>query len=102
MYSSMLHELKKESSPHTLIKISFRVFVFAQHLQQHDEIKVGVNNLPDQSNSVTQNAGNYLQQQTMNNLGSYYLLSFTYALNKNLNPMITAEGDGGMRMMIRN
>jgi len=68
------------------------------------EIKVGVNNLLDQSNSVTQSAGeNYLQQQTMNNLGRYYMVSFTYALNKHLNPMGNRRGGGGgMRMIIRN
>jgi hypothetical protein len=68
------------------------------------ELKVGVNNLLDQSNSVTQSSGeNYLQQQTMNNLGRYYMVSFTYALNKHLNPMGNRRGGGGgMRMMIRN
>jgi len=68
------------------------------------ELKIGVNNLLDQSNSVSQNAGdNYIQQQTTNNLGRYYMLSFTYALNKHLNPMgERRQGGGGMRMMIRN
>lgn len=65
------------------------------------EIKVGVNNLLDQSNSVTQNSGeNFIQQQTMNNLGRYYMLSFTYALNKHLNPMGGGRRGGGMRMII--
>jgi outer membrane receptor protein involved in Fe transport len=67
------------------------------------ELKLGVNNLLDQSNSVSQSSGdNYLQQQTTNNLGRYYMLSFTYALNKHLNPMGNRPGGGGMRMMIRN
>ncbi|HNR75367.1 MAG TPA: TonB-dependent receptor, partial [Cyclobacteriaceae bacterium] len=65
------------------------------------EIKVGVNNLLDQSNSVTQSTGeNYVQQQVMNNLGRYYMVSFTYALNKHLNPMGGGRRGGGMRMMI--
>lgn len=66
------------------------------------EIKVGVNNILDQSNSVTQSSGeNYLQQQTMNNLGRYYMVSFTYALNKHLNPMGGGRRGGpGMRMII--
>jgi len=34
-----------------------------------------------------------LQQQTNNNLGRYFMISFTYALNKQLNPM----GSGGDR-----
>jgi len=68
------------------------------------EIKVGVNNLLDQSLGVTQTAtSNYYQQETINNLGRYYMVSFTYALNKQLNPMggMRRPGGGGMRMMIR-
>ncbi|MBX2897150.1 MAG: TonB-dependent receptor [Cyclobacteriaceae bacterium] len=65
------------------------------------EIKFGVNNLLDQSNSVTQSTGeNYVQQQVMNNLGRYYMVSFTYALNKHLNPMGGGRRGGGMRMII--
>ncbi|MBX2964501.1 MAG: outer membrane beta-barrel protein [Cyclobacteriaceae bacterium] len=65
------------------------------------EIKIGVNNILDQSNNVTQSAGeNFVQQQTMNNLGRFYMVSFTYALNKHLNPMGGGRR-GGMRMMIR-
>jgi len=50
------------------------------------------------------NISNYLQQQTMNNQGRYYMLSFTYALNKYLNPMGNRrQGDGDdIRMLIRN
>jgi hypothetical protein len=68
------------------------------------ELKLGVNNLLDQSNSVSQSSGeNYIQQSTTNNLGRYYMVSFTYALNKHLNPMGDRRpGGGGMRMMIRN
>ena len=58
------------------------------------ELKLGVINLLDKSLSVSQSANvNYLQQTTTNNLGRYIMLSFTYALNKQLNPM----GDGGRR-----
>lgn len=66
------------------------------------ELKFGVNNILDQSNSVTQTTGeNYLQQQTMNNLGRFYMVSFTYALNKHLNPM-GAGGRRGPRMIMTN
>lgn len=65
------------------------------------EIKVGVNNLLDQNNSVVQSTGeNYIQQQTTNNLGRFYMLSFTYTLNKHLNPMGGGRRGGGMRMII--
>ncbi|HEY5822736.1 MAG TPA: outer membrane beta-barrel protein [Cyclobacteriaceae bacterium] len=58
------------------------------------ELKLAVINLLDKSLSVSQSASvNYLQQTTTNNLGRYIMLSFTYALNKQLNPM----GDGGRR-----
>jgi outer membrane receptor for ferrienterochelin and colicin len=66
------------------------------------ELKIGVNNLLDKSLSVTQTASdNYLQQETTNNLGRYYMVSFTYSINKHLNPMGGRSGRGGMRMMIR-
>ncbi len=50
------------------------------------------------------NISNYLQQQTMNNQGRHYMLSFTYARNKYLNPMGNRRQDDGddMRMLIRN
>lgn len=65
------------------------------------ELKLGVNNLLDQSNSVSQSSGeNYIQQSTTNNLGRYYMLSFTYALNKHLNPMGGRGRRGGGGMMI--
>ena len=67
------------------------------------EVKLGVNNLLDQSISVAQSAtSNYLQQQVTNNLGRYIMLSFTYSLNKQLNPnagMRNGGGGGGMRIM---
>ncbi len=68
------------------------------------ELKAAVVNLLDQSLSANQTAtSNYLQQEVTNNLGRYFMLSFTYALNKQLNPMGAGQrGGGGMRMMIRN
>jgi hypothetical protein len=65
------------------------------------ELKVGVSNLLDKSLSVTQTANdNYLQQETTNNLGRYYMVSFTYAINKHLNPMGGRPGRGGIRMIV--
>lgn len=67
------------------------------------ELKVGVNNALDYSLSVSQTAtANYLQQQVTNNLGRYYMVSFTYLINKQLNPMGAGRrGAGGRMMMIR-
>jgi outer membrane receptor protein involved in Fe transport len=65
------------------------------------ELKVGVSNLLDQSLSVNQTASaNYLQQTTYNNLGRYFMVSFTYSLNKQLNPMGGGRRAGGMQMII--
>jgi hypothetical protein len=51
------------------------------------ELKIGVNNLLNQSLSVTQTTSTtYLQQARTNNLGRYFMVTFTYALNKQLNP----------------
>jgi len=64
------------------------------------ELKFSVNNVLDKSLSVTQSAStNYLQQQVTNNLGRYFMISFTYALNKQLNPMGGMRRPGGGRMM---
>jgi hypothetical protein len=66
------------------------------------ELRLSVNNILDYGISVTQTAtSNYLQQQTTNNLGRYFMVSFTYAMNRQLNPM--GGGDrrrGGNRMMM--
>lgn len=67
------------------------------------ELKFAVVNALDKSLGVSQTAtSNYLQQETTNNLGRYYMISFTYALNKQLNPMGGGRGGrrGGMRMMM--
>lgn len=68
------------------------------------ELKMGVVNLLDKSLGVSQSASsNYLQTEVTNNLGRYFMISFTYALNKQLNPMgAGGPGGGGMRMIIRN
>jgi outer membrane receptor for ferrienterochelin and colicin len=65
------------------------------------EIKIGVNNVLDKQLGVSQTANeNYFQRQTMNSLGRYYMVSFTYAINKHLNPMGGGRRGGGQRMMI--
>lgn len=67
------------------------------------ELKFAVMNALDKSLGVNQTAtSNYLQQETTNNLGRYYMISFTYALNKQLNPMGGGRGGrrGGTRMMM--
>jgi hypothetical protein len=66
------------------------------------EVKVAVNNLLDNSFGISQTANiNYVERTATNNLGRYFLLSFTYAINKQLNPM-AGRRSGGARMIIRN
>jgi hypothetical protein len=68
------------------------------------EVKVAVNNILNYGVSITQTStSNYLQQVTNNNLGRYFMISFTYALNKQLNPMNVNDRrrGGGNRMFIR-
>ncbi|HTH54629.1 MAG TPA: TonB-dependent receptor [Cyclobacteriaceae bacterium] len=70
------------------------------------ELRFTVNNILNYGVSVTQTAtSNYLQQVTNNNLGRYFMISFTYALNKQLNPMNGMDrrrgGGGGGRIIIR-
>lgn len=65
------------------------------------ELKFAVMNALDKSLGVNQTAtSNYLQQETTNNLGRYYMVSFTYALNKQLNPMGGRGGRKRMRMIM--
>lgn len=65
------------------------------------ELKLSVNNLLNKSTGVSQTADvNYFQRQVTNSLGRYYMITFIYSLNKQLNPMgaIRPPG-GGMRIM---
>lgn len=69
-----------------LLDISFSRFLLKNNT---GELKFGVKNLLDRNVSITQTANtNYLEQRTANNLGRYLMISFTYALNKQLNPMM--------------
>jgi hypothetical protein len=80
-----------------LFNVSLSRFLFKANA---GELKITAYNLLDQDLSVQQTAtANYLQQTTTNNLGRYFMLSFTYALNKQLNPM-GGRRPGGMRMMM--
>jgi hypothetical protein len=80
-----------------LFNVSLSRFLFKANA---GELKITAYNLLDQDLSVQQTAtANYLQQTTTNNLGRYLMLSFTYALNKQLNPM-GGRRPGGMRMMM--
>jgi hypothetical protein len=63
------------------------------------ELKLSVNNLLDRNLGVSQTAtSNYFQIQTINSLGRYFMVSFTYAINKHLNPM-GMRGGRGFRMI---
>ncbi len=65
------------------------------------EIKLAVNNVLDRNLGVTQSANNnYFERQTMNSLGRYYMVSFTYAINRHLNPMGGGRRGGAPRMMM--
>lgn len=67
------------------------------------EIKLAVVNVLDRNLGVNQTArNNYVEREIMNSLGRYFMVSFTYALNKQLNPMSGMRGGrgGGPRMMM--
>lgn len=67
------------------------------------ELRFSVNNILDQESIVSQSADiNYFQRQRTNSLGRYFMLSFVYALNKQLNPMGgRPRGGGGMIRIMR-
>lgn len=65
------------------------------------ELKFSVVNVLDRRVGVSQSTdANYFERQLSNGLGRYFMVSFIYALNKQLNPMPMAPR-GGMRMMRR-
>ena len=67
------------------------------------ELKLSVSNLLDRKLGVSQSANTlYFERQTMNSLGRYYMLTFTYAINRHLNPMGGGgrRGGGGQRMIM--
>lgn len=62
------------------------------------ELKLALVNALNQNTGVTQTANaNSLQQETINSLGRYLMLSFTYSLNKLSNP---TSGRNNMRRMM--
>ncbi|MEX1239730.1 MAG: outer membrane beta-barrel family protein [Cyclobacteriaceae bacterium] len=64
------------------------------------ELKLGVINLLDKALNVEQTANiNYLELVTTDSLGRYFMLSFTYALNKQLNPMAMRRGGPMMKII---
>jgi len=67
------------------------------------ELRFSVNNLLDKNLGISQNANvNYFERVTANSLGRYYMVTFIYALNKQLNPMGGGRRGGGMMIkMIR-
>jgi outer membrane receptor protein involved in Fe transport len=79
-----------------LLNVAFSRFVLKN---KAGEIKVGVNNILNNDFGASQNASfNFVERTTYNNLGRFWMFSFTYNLNKQLNPM---GQRGGMRMMMR-
>lgn len=64
------------------------------------ELKFAVNNLLDKALGVSQTANlNYTERQTTDSLGRIFMVSFTYSINKQLNPMGMRRGGQMMRIM---
>jgi hypothetical protein len=81
-----------------LLNLAFSRFMLKN---KTGELKFSVNNLLNKALGITQTANiNYLERQTTNSLGRYFMISFTYSLNKQLNPMGMRRGGGGGMMRI--
>ena len=66
------------------------------------EIKFSVNNLLDKALGINQTSSvNYVERSVTNSLGRYFMISFTYALNKQLNPIGGMRRGPGMMRIIR-
>lgn len=73
-----------------LLDVSLSRYVFKD---KRGEIRLSVDNLLDKDLGVTQQAGsNYIERSLTESLGRYALLSFTYAINKQLNPANRRRG----------
>lgn len=80
-----------------LLNLSISRFILKANAGQ---LKFSVQNVLDKNIGISQSADiNYIERVQSNNLGRYYLLTFTYALNRQLNPMGGGRGRGGMRMI---
>jgi len=85
----------KQSIP--LVNISFSRFLLKA---KSGELRFSVNNLLDKNIGISQTADvNYVERITANSLGRYYMVSFIYALNKQLNPMGGRPGGNMIRIM---
>jgi hypothetical protein len=80
-----------------LLNVSLSRFVLKN---KAGEIRLSANNLLNKALGINQSFSvNYFERQVTNSLGRYFLLTFTYALNKQLNPMGVRRG--GMMRIIR-
>ncbi len=82
-----------------LLNLSVSRFVLKNN---SGEIKFSVNNLLDKALGVNQTSSvNYIERSVTNSLGRYFMISFTYSLNKQLNPMGGMRRGPGMMRIIR-
>lgn len=82
-----------------LVNLSFSRFLLKN---KTGELRLSVNNLLDKALGVTQSSSiNYVERVTSNSLGRYFMMSFVYSLNKQLNPMAARRGGPGMMRVIR-
>ena len=64
------------------------------------ELRLSASNLLDKALGVSQTSSeNYVERVTSNSLGRYFMISFIYSLNKQLNPMAGRRGPGMMRII---
>jgi hypothetical protein len=105
LLSSSLEYLTYESKTSDYSQaIPFLIISISRYIlkAKSGELKLSVNNVLDQSTGVSQTADvNYFQRQVTNSLGRYYMLTFIYSLNKQLNPMrgMRPTPGGGMRII---
>jgi len=66
------------------------------------ELRFSASNLLDKALGVSQTSSvNYVERVTANSLGRYFMVSFIYSLNKQLNPMAGRRGGPGMMRIMR-
>jgi outer membrane receptor protein involved in Fe transport len=104
LVSSLEYLIYNNSSTHYRQEIPLINVAVSRFLLKNKagELRLSVNNLLDKAIGVSQTSSvNYVERVTSNALGRYFMVSFIYSLNKQLNPMAARRGGPGMMRIIR-
>lgn len=98
-FDYLIFDAQQSSQSQTIPLLNMAISWFVLKAKS-GELKFAVSNALDQNLGVNQRADvNYFEREVINSLGRYFMLSFTYALNKQLNPMGVRGGGRSFRFI---